>query len=66
MLFRSIQDIINGEPVTVWNAVDDPDVLQRLWDAGAERIWVTPKIPFLIPIFAGFLFMVMIGNPLFI
>ena len=61
-----IQDIINGEPVTVWNAVDDPDVLQRLWDAGAERIWVTPKIPFLIPIFAGFLFMVMIGNPLFI
>lgn len=61
-----MQDVIGGELVMVRGAVDDPDAVLRLRDAGAERIWVTPKIPFLIPIFAGFLFMVVIGNPLFI
>ena len=61
-----MQDYIDGNLVTSYGAVNDPAALQRLRDAGEVRIWVTPKIPFLIPILAGFLFMVIIGNPLFI
>lgn len=61
-----MQDFVGGKLVTAHGAVNDPAALERLRDAGEVRIWVTPKIPFLIPVLAGFLFMVIIGNPLFI
>jgi preflagellin peptidase FlaK len=38
----------------------------HLTAAGLEEIWVTPKIPFLIPIAASLLFSVIIGNVLFL
>jgi preflagellin peptidase FlaK len=38
----------------------------QLTAAGLKEIWVTPKIPFLIPIAASLLFSVIIGNVLFL
>ena len=61
-----MQDVVDGKVVTTHGVVNDPSAVQRLREAGAVRIWVTPKIPFLIPILVGFLFIVMVGNPLFI
>lgn len=40
--------------------------LDRLSEAGAEEIWVTPKVPFLIPITASLVFSVVVGNLLFL
>lgn len=38
----------------------------RLAEAGAQEVWVTPKIPFLIPITASLVFSVVVGNLLFL
>ncbi|MBI0583007.1 MAG: hypothetical protein ISF22_02135 [Methanomassiliicoccus sp.] len=40
--------------------------LDKLSAAGIEEVWVTPKIPFLIPITAALLFSVIVGNLLFL
>lgn len=40
--------------------VFDPDALAN---AGRERIWVTPKVPFLVPLLGGFILAVLIGDP---
>lgn len=37
-----------------------------LRQAGAEMIWVTPKIPLLIPMTAALVILIVLGNPLFI
>ncbi len=39
--------------------------LEALRAAGVSRVWVTPQIPFLIPLTVGFLLAFLIGNPLF-
>jgi len=36
-----------------------------LLDAGISEVWVTPKVPFVAVILLGFIFMVVLGNPLF-
>ncbi|MGD1060791.1 MAG: A24 family peptidase C-terminal domain-containing protein [Methanomassiliicoccales archaeon] len=41
---------------------DEKKILEELKQAGAGRIWVTPKIPFLIPITIGIVFSAVIGN----
>ncbi len=40
--------------------------LDRLAESGASEIWVTPKVPFLIPITASLMFSVVVGNLLFL
>lgn len=40
--------------------------LDDLEKAGAEEIWVTPKVPFLIPITASILFSSFVGNVIFL
>lgn len=40
--------------------------LDRLAEAGAQEVWVTPKVPFLIPITASLLFSVVVGNIIFL
>jgi len=40
--------------------------LDKLSAAGLKEVWVTPKIPFLIPIAASLLFSVIVGNLLFL
>lgn len=39
------------------------DKLDSLKERGVEKAWVTPKIPFLVFIFLGYLMSYMIGNP---
>jgi len=41
---------------------DEKKILEELKLAGAGRIWVTPKIPFLIPITAAVVFSAVVGN----
>jgi preflagellin peptidase FlaK len=41
---------------------DEKKALEELKQAGAERIWVTPKIPFLIPVTAAIVFSAVVGN----
>ena len=60
-----IQDIIDGEIVIRTRPADDGAV-QRLKGAGAENIWVTPIIPFIIPLTAAYVIVLLIGNPFFL
>jgi len=36
--------------------------LTLLTDAGYDRVWITPKIPFIIPLFVSLLFTTVVGN----
>ncbi|MGI0148438.1 MAG: A24 family peptidase C-terminal domain-containing protein [Thermoplasmata archaeon] len=36
--------------------------LARLRDAGIDRVWVTPQIPFMVPLLGGFLLAFLVGN----
>jgi len=38
--------------------------IRSLKDHGIEMVWVTPKIPFIVPIFVGFIISFLIGNPI--
>lgn len=40
--------------------------LDLLVGAGHARVWVTPKVPFMIPMFIGLFFTVVVGNLLFL
>jgi archaeal preflagellin peptidase FlaK len=42
------------------------DQINQLEAAGMKRIWVTPKIPFLIPITASLVFSTIVGNIIFL
>ncbi|MBI2079105.1 MAG: prepilin peptidase [Euryarchaeota archaeon] len=39
--------------------------LERLRQAGVDRVWVTPKIPFMLPLLLGFLVAFVLGDVLF-
>ncbi len=43
---------------------DSEDVLTTLRNRGIKRVWVTPKIPFIVPICIGFVVSFLIGNPI--
>lgn len=47
-------------------AEDTAAQLEALEAAGADRIWVTPQVPFLIPITAALLFSAVVGNVFFL
>ncbi|MDW5562284.1 MAG: A24 family peptidase C-terminal domain-containing protein [Methanomassiliicoccus sp.] len=47
-------------------AEDTANELDALAATGAQAIWVTPKVPFLIPITASLAFSVVVGNLLFL
>jgi len=38
--------------------------LMRLREAGVDRVWVTPQIPFMVPLLGGFLLAFLVGNVL--
>lgn len=42
------------------------DELEELREAGADTVWVTPKVPFLVPITISVLISTFIGNPFFL
>lgn len=61
-----MQDVVDGEVIRC-GAFDDPESAYiRLEAAGLERIWVTPMIPFIIPMTAAAVMLAIAGNPLFL
>lgn len=60
-----MEDVIDGRRVTVISGSEDETSFARLRADGADRIWVTPVIPFLIPIAIAYAIVVFLGNPLF-
>lgn len=43
---------------------DPAEDLARLRDAGVDRVWVTPQMPFMVPLLGGFLLAFLLGNVL--
>lgn len=60
------QDVIDGNVCIISEISDDKEIYDRLTDAGEKEVWVTPIIPFMVPVFAALLFMLTVGNILFI
>lgn len=59
-------DYEDGVRVKRLAGFDDPDVIDRLREHGEDIVWVTPMIPFLVPIAAALTIILIIGNPLFL
>ena len=55
------QDAVGGMIVNV-NGIPENGALDRLEAAGAEDVWVTPIIPFMVPITAAILFVLTVGS----
>lgn len=60
------EDARDGYIVFTSRPVEDPEVFDRLKALNVRRIWVTPIIPFIIPITVAFVFIVVIGNLFFL
>ncbi|UCE37877.1 MAG: hypothetical protein JSW00_01135 [Thermoplasmata archaeon] len=59
----SMERIVDGERVIVlFPKRHDKDSLEKLKEMGVKRIWVTPKIPFIVFIMAGFIISAFLGN----
>ncbi len=55
----------DGERVAVLfpaRGKDESEEIAKLKAAGATRVWVQPKVPFLVPLFVGFLLAFVVGN----
>ncbi len=61
-----MEDFVDGRLQGNMSGSEDPEVYGRLRSAGMQRIWVTPIIPFLIPITVAYAIVVFLGNPLFL
>ena len=61
-----MHDVNNGRLVRVSAVNDAEEIYGRLKEHGETDIWVTPKIPFVVPITISFLITVIAGNPLFL
>jgi preflagellin peptidase FlaK len=59
------EDVRDGETVLTRGTPDEHSY-DRLEDIGEKDVWVTPVIPFIVPILAAFVFMVLVGNLLFL
>lgn len=59
------QDVVNGMVVRV-KGIPEDGALDRLEQAGVKDVWVTPMIPFMIPIAIAMIFVIFVGNLLFI
>lgn len=60
------QDIVEGKIVYLNYVSDDKEIYDRLEAAGENDIWVTPIIPFMVPTLAALVFVIFVGNILFI
>ena len=62
-----LEKIINGKRKFSYipKNFDVEDELKVFEKKGISEIWVTPKVPFMIPLFAGFLCSFILGDILF-
>lgn len=61
-----MDDVIDGGLKSIRIPEFNIDVYDRLISNGEKRVWVTPMIPFIVPIFVAFIFTGLVGNPLFL
>lgn len=55
----------NGNKIFRTESYDESDkIYNRLENAGYNRVLVTPMIPFMLPITIGFIFTIVLGNPI--
>ena len=59
-----MQSVVNGKAVMA--KAQEKSVIDDLENVGESEIWVTPMIPFLIPITVAVLFVAFVGNLLFL
>lgn len=62
-----MERIIDGRHVIYSRPKGEEDLgkeLALLADAGHKRVWVTPKIPFIVPMLIGLIVCIIIGSPL--
>lgn len=62
-----LEKIVNGERKFVYmpKEFDAEDEFEEFEKHGVKQIWVTPKIPFMIPLLAGFICSFILGDILF-
>lgn len=60
-----MQDVVDGAVVRA-RPVDSPEAYVRLEEHGEEYVWVTPMVPFIVPITAAVAFTALVGNVLFL
>lgn len=61
-----LEDIVDGEKVRIKAGGVPKDALDRLEAAGVDQIWVTPMIPFVLPITIAYAIVLILGSPLFL
>ncbi len=61
-----MHDVVDGKLVRCHMPDDPTEIYDRLEYAGESRIWVTPMIPFIVPLAVASAFIALIGNPLFL
>lgn len=64
-----MERIENDQHIFYARPRSDEDLVQelgRLRERGLTRVWVTPKIPFIVPMLAGFVLTIIAGNVLFL
>ncbi|MDR3282200.1 MAG: hypothetical protein LBS92_01125 [Candidatus Methanoplasma sp.] len=60
------EDAVDGAVVRARPSDEPEEAVRRLIEAGAEKIWVTPMIPFIVPLAAVSLALLVLGSPLFL
>jgi preflagellin peptidase FlaK len=60
-----VEDMVDGQRQRVPPSDDAEACLERLEDNGFTEVRVTPMIPFIVPLAAGFLITIIVGCPLF-
>ena len=63
-----LEDIVDGElsHIKIPDEEEIDGIYTRLKEAGHEKVWVTPMIPFIVMITAAVAILTLIGNPLFL
>ncbi len=62
-----MDQVLDGEHVLVYFPTKKQDrkaILQALREAGLREAWVTPQLPFMVPLAVGFVLAFLAGNPL--
>lgn len=60
-----VEDIVDGQRQRVPPSDDTEACLERLEENGCTEVRVTPMIPFIVPLTAGFLITIVLGCPIF-
>ena len=58
--------VVDGKLVSAMSGSEDENIFDGLRAAGRQRVWVTPIIPFLIPVTIAYAIVIFLGNPLFL